>query len=170
MLLVPRLPDSVGPLVGAVVVVDLIAHVEEVTDGQLSGTRVTTENREVVAPVNYTPQYVGGAFRRKPQLEQRIEPGKVNEYRLAITSVAAVAGMLSHVGVDDQSVRWRIAEALQLVGLELAEHLPAARGGGNVLVDRPVNIWYERQTLRASCCGRRVGHGRQSTVIKPRPS
>jgi hypothetical protein len=44
MLLVPRLPDSVGPLMGAVVVVSLIAHVEEVKDGQLSGTRVTTKS------------------------------------------------------------------------------------------------------------------------------
>jgi hypothetical protein len=130
MLLVPRPPDSVGPLVGAVVVVGLIAHVEEVKDGQLSGTRVTTKNREVVAPVNDTPQYVGGAFRGQPQLQQRIEASEVSEYRLAITSVAAVAGMLSHVGVDDQSVRWRIAEPSQLVSLELTKDLPAARGGG----------------------------------------
>jgi hypothetical protein len=119
---------------------------------------------------NDTPQYVGGAFRGQPQLQQRIEAGEVSEYRLAITSVAAVAGMLSHVGVDDQSVRWRIAEPLQLVSLELTKDLPAARGGGHVPVDRPVDIGHERQTLRASCCGGRVGHGRQNPVIELRPS
>jgi hypothetical protein len=66
MLLVPRPPDSVSPLVGAVVVIALIAHVEKVKDGQLSGTRVTTKNREVVAPVNDTPQYVVAHFAGSP--------------------------------------------------------------------------------------------------------
>jgi hypothetical protein len=40
MVLVPRPPDSVSPLVGAAVVIGLIARVEKVQYGQLSGTRV----------------------------------------------------------------------------------------------------------------------------------
>jgi hypothetical protein len=89
LLLAPRPPDSLGPLVRAVGVFGPIARVDEVKDRQLSGTRVTTKNREVVAPVNDPPQYAGGGFRRQPQLKHRIEAGEVSEYRLAIPSVAA---------------------------------------------------------------------------------
>jgi hypothetical protein len=60
-----------------------------VKDGQLSGTRVAAKNREVVALADHAPQYVGGACRRQPQLEQGVEAGEVSKYRLAITSIAA---------------------------------------------------------------------------------
>ncbi len=44
-------------------------------------------------------------------------PDKMNEHRLAVVSVGAFAGVLSHVGVHDETVAGRIAKPLSLIGL-----------------------------------------------------
>lgn len=60
-------------------------------------------------------------------LEHCAETDQVNEHRLAVSSIAAVTGVLGHIGVDHHSVRWRISEAQCLIGLNLAKGLPATR-------------------------------------------
>ena len=77
---------------------------------------------------------------RKAVLEQGAEADEVNEHRLAVAAVAAVAGVLGHVGINNHAVSGRIAEALRLVRLPLAEGLPAARGARHVLVHRSVDF------------------------------
>jgi hypothetical protein len=56
--------------------------------------------------------------------------------------------MLGHIRVDNDSVRRRVAEALQLVGLKLTEHPPAAGRTRDVSVDRSHYIGDHSTALR----------------------
>jgi hypothetical protein len=88
---------------------------------------------------------------RKGVFEHRAEADQVDEHRLPVATVAALAGMLGHVGVDHHAVCGRVAKALRLVGLQLAECLPATRGAWDVFVHRSVDIGHQGAAARTRC-------------------
>lgn len=72
------------------------------------------------------PEQPGHPQRWDLLLKHGVQPEQVHEHQLPITAVAAVAGVLGHVGVHDHPAHRRVAELGQLVGLLLAEGPPAA--------------------------------------------
>jgi hypothetical protein len=63
---------------------------------------------------------------RQAVFKHGAEADEMDEHRLAVAAVTAVAGMLGHVGVNDNPVGRGVAEALRLVRLHLTKGLPAA--------------------------------------------
>jgi len=83
----------------------------------------------------------------------------MHEHRLPVASVVPASRVLSHIGVDDQAMLRRIAEAEGFVRLDFAEHLPATWGAWNVLVHRARDIGHEGIATGA------VGHRHPMNVL-----
>ena len=110
--------------------------------------------RKAVAVPKERAEHVGRTRGRHVEHKHGIEAHEVDEDGLPVASVAAVSGMLRHIGVDDDAVRGRVAEAERLVGLDLAEGLPTAGRAWHVFVYGTVDVRHERAAARTVRLGR----------------
>ena len=74
----------------------------------------------------------------------------MHEHRLPVAAVGAVARVLGHVTVGDETVSAMAAEALQLVCLQRRESRPAPRRAGHVDVHEPIDVRDQCVTLSAA--------------------
>jgi hypothetical protein len=123
----PRSPDRTRPRSRAVIVVSQVGGADEMQHRQLAWAGSALEDGEVVVVAQHSSQDVCGVCGGDVEVENGTEPDQVDEDRLPVASVAAVTGVLRHVGVYDETVGRRIAEALGLIGLHFTEDLPTAR-------------------------------------------
>jgi hypothetical protein len=128
VLCVPRLPDGARPCAGSLLVVVEIVCPDHVKHGEWPRALGTREDGEVdLVTLNNVAEQSCCVGEGQVVFEHRAETDQVNEHRLAVSPVAAVSGVLCHIGVDHHSVRWRIPEAVRLMGLNLAKRLSALR-------------------------------------------
>ncbi len=127
MLCTPCSPDRSRPSTRALVVVSQLGRADEIQHRQLARVAGAAERGEIVVAAQHTSQDVGGLRGGDVEDEDGTEPDQVDEHRLPVAPVAAVSGMLGHVGVHDETVRRSVAEPLGLIGLNLTEDLPATR-------------------------------------------
>ena len=124
----PRLPDGHRPFAGSSLVVVEMGCPDHVKHGERPRALGAREDGEVAsATSNNVAEQSCRVGMWQVVLEHRAETDQVNEHRLAVSPIAAVTGVLGHIGVDHRSVRWRVPEAQCLIGLNLAKGLPATR-------------------------------------------
>ena len=80
----------------------------------------------------------------------------MDKHRLAIPPVAAIPGMLSYVGIDNDAMRGRISKSQGFVRLDVSKDLPAPRSARDILVHRAIHAGHDGATLRA--CHGSHGH------------
>ncbi len=152
MMIGPGLPDRASPRQRPVLVVSQIVSIDEMHDVQFARPVNALEHREVVPQAQDTAQQVRRLSGRHLVFKHRTKPGEVDEHRLAITPVVAIAGMLRHVCVNDEAMRGGVPELERLVGLDLPKELPAPGCTRNILVHRSGYVGHSRSALG-------TGHG-----------
>jgi hypothetical protein len=67
----------------------------------------------------------------------------MDKHRLAIPPVAAIPGMLSYVGIDNDAMRGRISKSQGFVRLDVSKDLPAPRSARDILVHRAIHAGHD---------------------------
>ena len=129
-----------------------VTGADDVEHGQRAGALPAGQGGEVGVAVKHAAKQMPDLTVWRAVFQARAQPNEVDEDRLAIAPVGAIAGMLGHVGIDDKPTSGRKSEPLHLIRLHLHERVPAAGGTCNVRMDGGVEI---REQASAPIAGRR---------------
>ena len=117
-----------------------VTGADDVQHGQWAGALPAGQGGEVGVAVKHAAEQMPELMVWRAVFQAGAQPNEVDEDRLAIAPVGAIAGMLGHVSIDDKPTSGRIPEPLHLIRLHLHERVPAAGRTWNVRVDGGVEI------------------------------
>jgi hypothetical protein len=74
-------------------------------DGELTGPLSALKHWKVVVTLQHAAEHICRPIGLYLHLEHGTQASEMDKHRLAIPPVAAIPGMLSHVGIDNDAMR-----------------------------------------------------------------